>query len=63
MRKSKLYRAQAATYDRQTKYSIQDAVALLKSMPHIKVDETVDGAIRLGVDTRESDQNVRGAVA
>lgn len=63
MRKSKLYRAQAATYDRQTKYSIQDAVALLKSMPHIKFDETVDVAIRLGVDTRKSDQNVRGAVA
>ncbi|WP_176013153.1 50S ribosomal protein L1 [Victivallis sp. Marseille-Q1083] len=62
MRKSKLYVAQSACFDREQKYSIAEAVKLLKSMPHTKFDETVDVAFKLGIDPKKSDQNVRGAV-
>lgn len=63
MRRSKLYKAQVATFDSQKRYSFAEAVALLKAMGHVKFDETVDLALKLGVDTRKSDQTVRGAVA
>ena len=63
MSSSKLYKAQMAAYNRDERYSIMDAVQVLKAMPHVKFDETVDLAIKLGVDTRKSDQTVRGAVA
>lgn len=42
-------------------YSINDAIALLKELSSVKFSETVDVAINLGIDTRKSDQNVRGA--
>ncbi|NOZ53098.1 MAG: 50S ribosomal protein L1 [Gammaproteobacteria bacterium] len=42
-------------------YSIDDAVALLKSMPTTKFDQSVDVSINLGVDPRKSDQVVRGS--
>lgn len=62
MRKSKLYKAQIATIDPQQRYSVAEAIAKLKAMPHAKFDETVEMALKLGVDTRKSDQTVRGAV-
>jgi large subunit ribosomal protein L1 len=42
-------------------YAIDDALALLKKFSNVKFTESVDVAIRLGVDPRKSDQNVRGA--
>ncbi len=63
MRRSKLYAAQLAQYDPQERYEIARAIEILKSMPHVKFDETVEMAMKLGVDPRKSDQNVRGAVA
>lgn len=42
-------------------YGINDALALLKEVSSVKFDETVDVAINLGIDTRKSDQTVRGA--
>ena len=44
-------------------YSLQDALALVKANAKVKFDETVDVAIRLGVDPKQSDQAVRGTVA
>ncbi|MFI4954601.1 MAG: 50S ribosomal protein L1 [Gammaproteobacteria bacterium] len=44
-----------------TVYSIQQAIELLKSMPKVKFVESVEVSINLGVDTRKSDQMVRGA--
>lgn len=45
-----------------THYSVDDAVAALASMSNAKFDESVDVAIRLGVDPRQADQMVRGVV-
>jgi large subunit ribosomal protein L1 len=42
-------------------YSIEEAVALIKTLATVKFEETVDVAINLGVDPRKSDQTVRGA--
>lgn len=44
-------------------YSLEEALALVKSTASVKFDETVDIAINLGVDPKQSDQAVRGAVA
>lgn len=60
---SKLYKSQMAAFSRDNKYTLAEAINILKSMPHPKFDETVELAIKLGVDTRKSDQTVRGAVA
>lgn len=62
MKRSKLYKSRVASYDRNVAYSIEDAVGILKDMPKLKFDETIDVAFKLGIDTRQSDQNVRGAV-
>jgi large subunit ribosomal protein L1 len=48
--------------DREKMYGLEDAVALAKEAAWTKFDETVDLAVRLGVDPRHSDQVVRGAV-
>ena len=63
MRRSKLYKAQAALIEPQKRYALEEAIELLKKMPQVKFDSTVEMALRLGVDTRKSDQTVRGAVA
>lgn len=49
--------------DRQTKYSVEDAVAKALGASFAKFDETVDVALNLGVDPKYSDQMVRGAIA
>ena len=44
-------------------YALRDAVALVKSAAYAKFDESVDLAIRLGVDPKRSDQMVRGTTS
>ena len=51
------------TVDPNNKYTVEAAVTLLKSTAKAKFDETVDIAVRLGVDPKHADQMVRGAVA
>lgn len=46
--------------DLDTMHTIEDAIAAVKSKASAKFDETVDIAIKLGIDSRKSDQNVRG---
>ncbi|MAC87858.1 MULTISPECIES: 50S ribosomal protein L1 [Maricaulis] len=48
------------TFDRDTLYTIDDAVAHVKSNAKAKFDETIELAINLGVDPRHADQMVRG---
>ena len=45
-----------------SKYSISDALVLVKECATAKFDESVDVSINLGIDTKKSDQTVRGAV-
>jgi len=52
-----------AKVDRSKQYDVPGAVALVKEMSTRKFDETVDVAIRLGVDPRKADQMVRGTVS
>lgn len=44
-------------------YSIKEAVDILKACPPVKFDQSVDIALKLGIDSRKSDQNVRGTVS
>jgi len=48
--------------DRAERYTLDEAVALVKDTANAKFDETVDLAVRLGVNPRHADQMVRGAV-
>jgi large subunit ribosomal protein L1 len=48
--------------DRERKYSVEEACALVKQAKFAKFDETVDLAIRLGVNPKHADQMVRGAI-
>lgn len=61
--KGKKYKNATEKIDRLTKYSFQDAIQLLLESKFAKFDETVDLAVRLGVDPRHADQMVRGTVA
>jgi len=54
--------AAQAMVDRTRKYTLQEACALVKQAAPGKFDETVDLAVRLGVNPRHADQMVRGAV-
>jgi large subunit ribosomal protein L1 len=48
--------------DRNKTYPLDEALAIVKDAAYAKFDETVDLAVRLGVDPRKADQMVRGAV-
>ena len=62
-KQSKRYRAAAEKVDRNKVYEPGEALALLKSLPSAKFDETVEVAVLLGIDPKKSDQLVRGAVS
>jgi large subunit ribosomal protein L1 len=47
--------------DRTQQYAIDECLSLLKECSSIKFDESVDASINLGVDSRKSEQNVRGS--
>ncbi len=58
----KSYRAASAKIDRSQRYVLEDGLRLLKETARAKFNETVEMAVRLGVDPRQADQNVRGTV-
>ena len=62
MKRSKGYRATAEQIDQDTAYAPREAVRLAKAGAKAKYDETVEVAMRLGVDPRKADQMVRGTV-
>lgn len=59
---SKRYRELRKKVDPNKKYSVQEGVGLIAEMKGTKMDQTVEVALRLGVDVKQSDQQVRGAV-
>jgi len=62
MAQGKKYKAALAKVDRNKRYTIDDAMKLVKETAAKKFDESVDAAINLGVDPKHADQVVRGAV-
>lgn len=61
-KKSKKYQEALKLIDRDTAYELQEALELVKKTATAKFDETVEMAVRLGVDPKKADQQIRGAV-
>ena len=59
---AKKYSEASARIDRSKVYPVATAIDVVKQAAYAKFDETVDVAVRLGVDPRHADQMVRGAV-
>ena len=55
--------AALAELDRDRRYELEEALILVKDLGYAKFDESVDLAVRLGVNPRHADQMVRGSVA
>lgn len=62
MSQGKRYEDSLKSFDRDASYAPADAIKILKELPAAKFDETVEVALRLGVDPRKADQMVRGTV-
>ena len=62
VKRSKKYREASEKIDRNNLYTANEAIALVKSMPEYKFDQTVEAVLRLNVDPRKADQLVRGSV-
>ncbi len=63
MKESKRFRESKKLVERSKEYTVDEAVDKLKATAKAKFDETIDVAIRLGVDPRHADQAVRGTVS
>lgn len=61
MKIGKRMRAAVGEVDREKRYPLDEALALVKRLASAKFDESVEVAVGLGVNARKSDQNVRGA--
>ena len=62
MKRGKNYKAAVAAIDKARLYDSNEALGLVCSLSKAKFDETVEVHVRLGVDSRHADQQVRGAV-
>ncbi|MBN1283747.1 MAG: 50S ribosomal protein L1 [Proteobacteria bacterium] len=61
-KQGKRYKADRAKVDTQKKHGLDEALSILDGFGKAKFDETVDVALRLGIDAKQTDQSVRGAV-
>lgn len=61
-KKGKRYIESAKLVDKETLYDVNEAIELVQQTAKAKFDETVELHIKLGVDSRHADQQVRGAV-
>jgi large subunit ribosomal protein L1 len=62
MKLAKRYKAAAESFDRLARYSLAEAVEIVKKNANAKFDETIEVSVRLGVDPRHSEQQVRGTL-
>ena len=62
MKLSKRYAESVKLIDKTKNYSIKEALELIEKMPKTKFDETVELHVKLGVDSKHADQQVRGTV-
>src|SRR5574344_2078159 len=63
MKRSKKYAEAIKKVDRTKHYSVEDAVKLVKETSTSSFDGTVEIAVRLNVDTKKADQQLRGAIS
>lgn len=61
--RSRRYQKAATKVDRNKRYPVAEGFALIKSLAGAKFDETVDVAVRIGIDAKKTDQLVRGSVS
>ena len=61
-KKGKKYQEAAQKVDRNSFYSVEEAIKLAKETSTVNFDASVEVAFRLGIDTRKNDQQIRGAV-
>jgi large subunit ribosomal protein L1 len=62
MKRSKRYEKLGDSYSKEKKYGVKEAVSKIKEMASAKFDETVEVALKLGVDPKKADQMVRGTI-
>ena len=62
MKMSKRYAESAKLIDNTKEYGIKEALEIIEKMPKTKFDETVELHVKLGVDSKHADQQVRGTV-
>lgn len=63
MKKGKKYVAAAAKVEAERLYTPMEAAELVKELATAKFDETIEAHFRLGIDTRQADQQVRGSIS
>ncbi len=63
MRKSKRVKKISQIVGENKKFTIQEAIDILKKCPKLKFDESIEVSIKLGIDPKKSDQQVRGSVS
>lgn len=63
MAKGKKHAANAAKVEAGHLYSPKEAASLVKELANAKFDETIEAHFRLGIDTRQADQQVRGSIS
>ena len=61
--RSRRYQKAAEKVDRNRRYPVIEGLALIKSLVGPKFDETIDVAVRIGIDAKKTDQLVRGTVS
>ena len=61
--RSRRYQKAAEKVDRNRRYPVVEGLALIKSLVGPKFDETIDVAVRIGIDAKKTDQLVRGSVS
>ena len=62
MKRGKRYQELVKSYDKSQLYDFKEAIAMVKKMANTKFDESIELHVRLGVDSRHADQQVRGAL-
>lgn len=62
MKKGKKYQDLVKSYDKQELFELDAAIAQVKKLATAKFDETIELHVKLGVDSRHADQQVRGAI-
>ena len=62
MKRGKLYQESEKLIDKTKNYNAKEAIEVLTNMPKRKFDETLELHVKLGVDSKQADQQVRGTV-